>query len=121
MTHTGNTGNAEIQGKYVEDCFASAGHDTGSTADIRVRTCSFHNILNDEKRTASGNSAKDNERKQFKLYPLSRTFLKMGMPIFWTRPLNAILHQFGGLHKLWDAPYFDYFFLSIYLFSLFLM
>ena len=65
MTHTGNTGNAEIQGKYVEDCFASAGHDTGSTADIRVRACSFHNILNDQKRTASGNSTKDNEREQF--------------------------------------------------------
>lgn len=30
----------------------------------------------------------------------------MGMPIFWTRPLNAILHQFGGLHKLWDTPSF---------------
>ena len=91
MTHTGNTGNAEIQGKYVEDCFASAGHDTGSTADIRVRTCSFHNILNDEKRTASGNSAKDNERKQFKLYPLSRTFLKMGGAVLCQRKRSAFM------------------------------
>ena len=30
----------------------------------------------------------------------------MGMPIFWTRPLNAILNQFGGLHKLWGTPSF---------------
>ena len=43
-----------------------------------------------------------------KLYPLSRTFLKMGMPIFWTRPLNAIL-DFGlvltSYPSKWTQPF----------------
>ena len=66
MPHLADAGNTEVKGEYVDDGFTAPCHNAGSTACIRVGTCSLHNVLHDNQRTAAGYSAEADQRQQFR-------------------------------------------------------
>ena len=45
MAHFFCAGNAEVESQNIDYGFTSAGHDTGNSAGVTVRTGNFHNVL----------------------------------------------------------------------------